>query len=405
MIFRLLGSIVSRHWKLILMLWGLVFVICVGTAPPWRDVVRDGEFAYLPASAPSRLGEAEYRKAFSEDLLGSTAVIVVRRAGRTDGLLPQDRAFVEEVLKPAIIRIANSEGRLRGPIAYRESVHLPPKSIIQGVRTADDRILGRLLNSEDGKTTLVLIEFTTQFADRKNWRFLSEVETLIAQEGEQVGDPENLFARQLIPPGLALSLSGPATVGRDLRMSSETSTRTILQWAILLAVAGLLVFYRAPFLAMVPLLATAASVGMTMAAPAHLANAGWLEVFAGLDNYVLVVLAGAGLMSAMVFVARENETRFQSHTLEEAADSAIKRASPALAGGGVILLMGWGMLLFAQYGKLQQLGAALFLGGIFLLLSTLTFLPALMVLLGAGRIGPTCEPNAFLPTALGICPA
>jgi RND superfamily putative drug exporter len=240
----------------------------------------------------------------------------------------------------------------------------------------------------DGKTTLVLVEFTTRFLDKDNGPLLSRIETLIAQEGELVGQPDNLFARQLIPPGLSLSLSGPAIVGRDLRSHSDDSTQSIVQWALLMAVAGLLVFYRAPFLALAPLLAALLSVGMAMAALAHLAGAGVLEIFAGLDNYLVVILGGASLLSGLAMVARESESRFLCPTLEDAATNAIKRAGPELAGGGLLLLAGWGMMVFAQYGKLQQLGAALVIGVVFVLLSTLTFLPAVMVLLGRWAYWP-----------------
>ena len=388
MIFRTLGPFVSKHWKLILAAWGLAFLISTWSAPGWQATVQHGEFMYLPPSAPSQVGESEYRKAFSHDLLGSTAVIVVRRAGRDEGLLPQDRQFVEDVLKPAILRISRSEGSMRGPIAYPESKSDEPQTVIRAVRTANDRVIGRLLTSEDGKTTLVLVEFTTRFLDRENWPILSQIETLIAQEGQLVGRPENLFARQLIPPGLSLSLSGPATVGRDLQKNSEQSTSAIIQWALLIGVLGLLLFYRAPFLALASLVAILVPVGLAISTLAHLAGAGWLELFAGLENYVLIVLAGAGLVSGLLFIGRDNEMRFQCPTLEEATARAIDRSGPAIAGGAAVLIVGWGMLLFAQYGKFQQVGAALMVGAVFQMLAILTLLPAFLVLLGRWAYWP-----------------
>ncbi len=359
-----------------------------GTAPDWPDVIKDGEFVHLPPTAPSQIGEAAYRESFSHDLLGSTAVIVVRRAGRDEGLLPQDRQFVDEVLKPAILRVAAKAGGEPETSPLKPKPRADDQSLVRDVRTASDRVMGRLLTSADGKTTLVLIEFSTQFLDRENWPILSEIETLIAQEGELVGNPDNLFSKQLIPPGLALSLSGPATVGRDLRVNSDQSADAILLWAILMTVAGLLVFYRAPLLALAPLLATLVSVGLARSVFAHLANWGFIQAFAGLDNYLLAVLGGAGLQSGLLFVARENETRFQYPTLEEATTQAIGRSGPALASGGLVLLIGWGMLVFAQYGKFQQLGTALVIGSVLVLCSTLTLLPALLVLLGQWAFWP-----------------
>ena len=183
-------------------------------------------------------------------------------------------------------------GTSRGPVAAGPRVHRrcseaghqridqqdkeEGRSIIRAVRTADDRLIGRLLNSADGKTTLVLIELTKGFLNRGNWRTLAEIETLIAQEGELVGEPDNLFAKKSIPPGLDLSLSGPAAVGRDLRRNSEHSTETIMQWTLLIVIAGLLLFYRAPLLALVPLVTVLAAVGLAMARwPIWRGWAGW----------------------------------------------------------------------------------------------------------------------------------
>jgi putative drug exporter of the RND superfamily len=45
-------------------------------------------------------------------------------------------------------------------------------------------------------------------------------------------------------------------------------------------------------------------------------------------------------------------------------------------------------LIFAQYGKFQQLGAALAIGAVFLMLATLTLLPAILVLLGRWAFWP-----------------
>ncbi len=378
MFFRLLGSLLARHWKLVLLSWGLAFLALIATAPAWKQIVRDGEFVFLPPTASSQVGEAEYRKAFSHDLRGSTAVIVVQRAGREAGLLPRDREFVETTLKPALLKIVQSS------LVSKSQA----KTAHPAIRTARDRMIGRLLDSSDGKTTLVLIELNTRFLDRENWPILAKIETLIAQQGELVGQGDNLFARQMIPPGLDLSLSGPATVGRDVQQTSAESSATIWQWALFLGVVGLLVFYRAPLLAFVPAVSVLASVGITFAGLSHLAGAGWGNVFVGLENYLGVVLASAGVMMGLMFIARINESRFQHPSLEEAITKALTQTGPALLGGSAILLASWGMLIFAQFGKFHQLGWALLIGIGVVFLASVTLVPALLLLLGRWAFWP-----------------
>lgn len=391
MTFRSLGQFVSQHGKSVLTCWGLALIVCLATAPSWDDVVQDGEFIYLPPSAPSQRGEAVYREAFRYDLLGSTAVIVVRRVGRAEGLLKQDRHFVEHILKPAILEIAEDAGGLSEttPSANAEKPDRP-RSIIRAVRTTEDRVIGRLLTSDEDhpQSTLVLVEFTTQFLNRENWPILQKIETLIAQEGKLIHEPENLFTQKKIPPGLELSLSGPATVGRDLRRNAEYSTSAIVQWTFLIGIAGLLLFYRAPLLVVAQLINATVSVAVTMAILAHLARWNFVTLFAGLENYAIAVLAGLSVMLGMLFVSRENETRFRTPTLEDATRESIRSAGPILASGGVIFLLGWGMLAFAQFGKFQQLGGTLLIGAVCVMVSTLTLLPALLSLCGRWALWP-----------------
>ncbi|MCA9067442.1 MAG: MMPL family transporter, partial [Planctomycetaceae bacterium] len=182
--------------------------------------------------------------------------------------------------------------------------------------------------------------------------------------------------------------SGPATVGRDLRKSADQSTSAIVQWLILIGIAGLLLFYRAPFLVVVQLVNTAVSVVLVMGILAHLARWNVIDLFAGLENYAIVVLAGISLMMGMLYVARENEIRVRTPTLDDAVTESLRLAGPILVSGGFILLLGWGMLAFTQFGKFQQLGGSLAIGAVCGVVSSLTLLPALLSLLGRWALWP-----------------
>lgn len=100
--FRALGQTVSRFWPLLLVAWILIVAAVDSAAPQWRDVVEDGEFAYLPEDVPSREGERLFGQAFSHDMLGSSVVVVVRRESREAGLLEADDEFIDGILKPRI---------------------------------------------------------------------------------------------------------------------------------------------------------------------------------------------------------------------------------------------------------------------------------------------------------------
>ncbi|MBT6156626.1 MAG: MMPL family transporter [Planctomycetaceae bacterium] len=97
--FHFLGRAVARFWPLMLVFWILVLAGVRYVAPTWDDVVQDGEFSYLPDDLPSREAETVFRDAFSNDMLGSSVVLVVHRK---DGLYETDQTFIDTVLRPRI---------------------------------------------------------------------------------------------------------------------------------------------------------------------------------------------------------------------------------------------------------------------------------------------------------------
>ena len=112
--FRVVGQTVARYWPVCLVFWLLAIVGMEAAAPPWNEVVTDGEFSFLPADVDSRRGEELFKRAFSHDILGSSVVVVARRANQPQGLLTleevkdhpsppySDEEFIDKILKPRI---------------------------------------------------------------------------------------------------------------------------------------------------------------------------------------------------------------------------------------------------------------------------------------------------------------
>ena len=71
--------------------------------------------------------------------------------------------------------------------------------------------------SDDSKATLVLIDLSTDFTERKNEPAIAALEELVGVPG-QAGE---LQSESGFPTGLDLSLSGIATVGRDMRFAAR----------------------------------------------------------------------------------------------------------------------------------------------------------------------------------------
>ena len=87
MLFKSLGDLAAHKAVLILLGWAALLTVCIWAAPDLSAVAQNGEFAFLPEDAASRIAEAKFKEAFPDDLRSSNVVLVVRREGG-EGLLP-----------------------------------------------------------------------------------------------------------------------------------------------------------------------------------------------------------------------------------------------------------------------------------------------------------------------------
>src|SRR5579872_2442998 len=198
--FDRLGKIIERRWQAILVVWGLALLAALGmhrkwydtlfhvNVPTWKTVSKDGEFSFLPNEMQSLVGEQLLAKAFPEDLLKSSVVIIVRRYKQP--IRPEDEEFIEEVLKPGLEKI-------------RDDPKLNLDRDLQ-IMTFSDKRAGRLLVSDDHEASLVIMPLKSEFLEWHNLPIIERVEKLLYVE--LPNDPENR-----IPPGLDLAMSGSAT--------------------------------------------------------------------------------------------------------------------------------------------------------------------------------------------------
>jgi RND superfamily putative drug exporter len=80
--YKLLAAhLITRHWAWILVGWLLIAFGLYWFAPSWDSVARDGDFEFLPATLPSRVGQKLLDEAFPAQRARSRLVIIVQREG------------------------------------------------------------------------------------------------------------------------------------------------------------------------------------------------------------------------------------------------------------------------------------------------------------------------------------
>ncbi len=378
--FQTLGKLVSRTWPLLLVAWLIALGGLKWAAPSWRSVARDGEFAFLPKNSPSVAGEELFQQGWGVPL-ASNVVIVVRRESSSTGLLDGDKAFINDVLRERLEKIADEETaslqpqksgapQPSRPAGAEETASSDDLKTIT-VRTLSDKSVGRLLNSEDKHASLVLMELPTEFLDSRNARLIERVEKLIERNGE-------LQSAGLVPRRLDLALSGSATVGRDMIRAAAESSRDTELWTVLLVLFLLILIYQAPLMAIIPLMTVAVATEISLALLACLAQAGFVNLFAGIEVYVKVLSYGAGVDYCLFLIARYKEELDEGATFDQAVENSLAKVGHALVASAGTVICGIFMMYFAEFGKFSQAGVAITVGLVIVLLAALTFSPALL---------------------------
>ena len=415
MFFGLLGNQAAKRAPVIAALWALLLLTSVLMAPEWSTVIENGEFAFLPDDSPSRLAEIGFRTAFPDDMLESSVVLVVRREdGSVDrnktevkpGLQDEDRRFITDVLVPELHDLtglpitdkgASPEDSAKDSSANADATKLSESQkrlsqIVHKIQWYQDQKIGDLLDSEDGKASLVVVQLKTEFLDQANSELVNAIEEFLDRLYRTPIRPaasgDDRPATQTIPAGLDVAISGSATFGRDMILESQKSAKATENWTVILVVILLVAIYRAPLLALIPLITVAVSTAVAISLLAIAAQYGWISLFNGIETYVTVVVYGAGIDYGLFLMARYREELDDGATIEEAVARTLKTVGPALATSAGTSIFGIGMMMFAEFGKFRQAGYAITFGLFVCLIASVTLTPSIIRLFGRWAFWP-----------------
>ncbi|MEJ5341827.1 MAG: MMPL family transporter [Thermogutta sp.] len=358
--FRYFSQFVTRYWPLVFVGWGAVFLILHLAAPVWDDVARDGDFAYLPDRAASVQGEKLRAAAFGKSESQSEVVIVLAR--RDGPLTAEDLAFSERVVET---------------FQPKEGEETP----IVNVTGPTAQVVGKKLKSpitDHGQAALVILQMRGEIMAIENMKPLAEIYRKL---DELAQSPEK-------PAGLEIGVTGSGAVGTEMLIAAEESIRNT-EWATIgLIIIILLVVYRAPLLAAVPLIALAVAVFTAFDVLAILAGislkTGWFEfaVFKTTKIFVVVVLFGSGTDYCLFLIARYKEELSKGAGIIDAAASALDAVSAALLASAWTTILGLGMMIFSDFGKFRNGGPAIAVALIVALAACFTLAPAILCVLG-----------------------
>jgi putative drug exporter of the RND superfamily len=183
-------------------------------------------------------------------------------------------------------------------------------------------------------------------------------------------------------------LTGPAGIVADLTGVFSSVDVALLLSTIGLVFVLLIVLYRSPLLALLPLLAVGIALQVVNALLGFGAKANLFPVSQMSGQIATVLLFGAGTDYSIFIASRFREELQQTQDKHLAMRATMRAVGEAIASSAATVILALLTLLFAALGLYTSLGPTLALAIIVMLLAGLTLVPALIVCLGRAAFWP-----------------
>lgn len=354
---------------LVIAVWLAIGVAGVAGRSRIDDVTAAGQASFLPKNAESTraLDLLQHSQRTGEEV---PVVIVFDRAG---GLTKADRR--------AIGRIGDGLNRLKitGATPIVDPFSADSEASLGDVARIADGI-GPI--SRDGEAALVVLA-------------IDAGERGAIEEGVQtIRDYLGAHRR----PGLGAYVTGPGGIAADLEQVAGEAGKTLLIATLSLVAILLLVVYRAPLLAVVPLLVVGTAYMVAIGISYLLIEAGAITVNTEGTFLLLVLIFGAGTDYSLLLVHRYREELQSGRPHRVALPTALSESMPAIAASGGTVIAAMLVLLVADLQSTHWLGPILAIGIAVMLAAAFTLLPALLSVAGERAFWPG---SAALPPFRG----
>jgi RND superfamily putative drug exporter len=334
--------------------WIVALLALSPLASKLADVTSDDTASFLPANADSTKVQQLLDERFSQ---GETAsgLIVYRREG---GLTAADRA-----------RIADDARRIDRAIPVRAPAVVP----FAGGSPPE-------LVSRDRSTAYSVVTVPLEFEKIGGWG-----ESTREITGKGGG-------------GLSVYVTGDLGLNADFEEVFADFDFKLLLATSLLVLVLLLLIYRAPLIALIPLVVVLFASQVANALIYLYAKATG-DVSSNATQILLVLMFGVGTDYCLLLVSRYRE---ELHAVEDkhlAMERALRRAGPALLASGATVIAAMLVLLLAEAGSTNGMGPVSAIGVAAVLLAGMTLLPALLTAFGRAGFWPRRGTVAFAPHA------
>ncbi|MFD3747231.1 MMPL family transporter [Nocardia sp. NPDC058633] len=358
--FARLGRVVVHHpWKVI-GLWVLAIVAVLSTAPTLTATTDQSEF--LPSHYESIQAMKLQERAFPQHAAPAALIVVVRADGAA--LTDDDSATVTAAA--AALTARDIEG-------------------VTGLQVTPP--------SENRLVQVVAVQMTklTDAADKT--------------QGEAVQSLREHLREQVRDTGLKAGVTGTAAQTLDQTEEGEKGMAIIGIATIVLILVLLLIIFRSPVIALLPVITIGAISSTVSGLIAMAATAFDLDIDTSISAILLVVLFGVGTDYILFLMFRYRERLRAGDDPKSAMVNAVARVGEAITSAAAAVIIAFMALTLSSLGMFRAMGPALAIAVAVALLAGLTLVPAIVSLLGTTVFWPSkawqVEPSSARFGAIG----
>ncbi len=358
---RVIGRFIYQFRWLVLVVWLSAAAVLALLAPVPDPTVGESS-DLLPRDVPVHVALDQMARHFGDKSGLSSIVIVFERRGAT--LTPDDLADVEQI---AALIPKPRPGEANADELSNVSIRTPASLALAGK--------GNPLISDDGRAALISVSLPYNFITKQASRLVKHTQEIVAEYPLQ--------------PGLSASVTGSAGYGYDYGVAMQRSDHKTFVVTLVSVVVILLLVYRAPIAAMIPL----GAIGIAgIVAFKLLAFADRLGLHSGMaeEIFTFVLLYGAGVDYSLLFMSRYREFLDRRHSAAESIVLALDASISAIASSAAMTASGLVMLCFGRFSIYRNSGPAVVLALLVAALAAATLAPAVLAIIG---------PRAFWPVA------
>ncbi len=191
-----------------------------------------------------------------------------------------------------------------------------------------------------------------------------------------------------LPQGVQAHVTGPAGFTADLVGAFAGIDGILLLVAVAVVLVILIVVYRSPILPLVVLLSALFALAAASGAVYALADGGTITLNGQSQGILFILVVGAATDYALLLTARYREELRDHESKVTAMLVAWRRSFAPITASAITVILGLLCLLASELNSTSGLGPVAAFGILASLVASLTFLPAVLVLLGRTAFWP-----------------